>query len=666
MTKCIGIYVKVNWHSEILGQMYYLFNSLNYECIVYYDSNDSVDYIPYYKKIFGDFEVKSTISVFEDFENLDYILLLSHEDLFDTYFKMFVFMNLEKFIVMTHLDLEVDLLKRDFFFKSFKSLTLTPLVTKSNYILPIYDVPENLIENYIENNQDENECIAIIGWSDSDNKDFNDISNFCDKYPNKTIIFFTKQFKKQEDIIHLKKTKKNVKLYFNCHTNIMIEILKTVNYIWIPVNQTSKSPHITDRSTGALPLSYNNNIPVIVPKVFHDIYNLEGNIVYNKSICEIDFNKINRNELLQKMKIYKGKMILRNQNVILKMFNENNLHSHRHSHRHSHNLRKILPIENLKQQFQNDKPSCLITGGCGFVGSFFTEKLCETNDFNITVVDNISSKSSRPLSTKILSNINFIQDDLINYIKENNKCFDLVIHLAAVVGGRQHIEENPMDVAQDIIIDTEFFKWVIKTKPKKVIYFSSSAVYPLHLQTKEDHIKLSEDKLDFKKNIGIPDLTYGWSKLNGEYLARLAHSKYNIDIVCYRPFSGYGETQDSSYPFPAILQRAINKEDPLVIWSDSVRDFVHIDDIYKYVMNTYKTINNGSALNIGTSVRTSFVELAKIAAEEIGYNPEIKIIDGNLVPKGVYYRVAANKIDKVNISLREGIKKYIKYNKNTI
>ena len=42
--------------------------------------------------------------------------------------------------------------------------------------------------------------------------------------------------------------------------------------------------------------------------------------------------------------------------------------------------------------------------------------------------------------------------------------------------------------------------------------------------------------IDFNEDIGVPDLTYGCAKLTCEYLARIAHAKHNLNVVCYRPF----------------------------------------------------------------------------------------------------------------------------------
>ena len=61
-------------------------------------------------------------------------------------------------------------------------------------------------------------------------------------------------------------------------------------------------------------------------------------------------------------------------------------------------------------------------------------------------------------------------------------------------------------------------------------------------------------------NIKSPDYTYGWAKLSGEYLAMFA-KQYGKKVHVFRPFSGYGETQDLDYPFPSFIKRIKEKHE---------------------------------------------------------------------------------------------------------
>ena len=288
----------------------------------------------------------------------------------------------------------------------------------------------------------------------------------------------------------------------------------------------------------------------------------------------------------------------------------------------------------------------LITGGAGFVGRHMCKRFYDMN-YEVYCVDNLISESSKKIEdwpNHLKCPIKIINKDCREYFKNEgkNKKFNLVIHLAAVVGGRAVIENSPIAVAEDLSIDAEMFNWAVKSKPDKLVFFSSSAAYPIKYQKDDENKKkLSEDMITFESDIGMADLTYGWAKLTGEYLARLAHKKYGLNIVCYRPMSGYGEDQDEVYPFIAILKRVLKKENPIEIWSNSYRDFVYIEDCIDCMLSTMDKINDGSGINIGTGIGTSFENLVKKMCQITNHDGEIKVLDDK--PKGVYYRVADTK-----------------------
>lgn len=261
----------------------------------------------------------------------------------------------------------------------------------------------------------------------------------------------------------------------------------------------------------------------------------------------------------------------------------------------------------------------LITGHRGFVGRHF-HKFYETQGHTILGVDIVDSMDVRKF-----------------FSLANHTRFDLVIHLAAVVGGRAKIEGNPLSVAVDLSIDAEMWQWAIRTKQPRVVYFSSSAAYPISYQTKESHCKLSEDMIELDR-IQNPDLTYGWSKLTGEYLAQFAEAE-GVRTHVFRPFSGYGEDQALDYPFPSFIERGRNRDNPFVIWGDGTqtRDFVHISDIVNCVDAAVKQDYRGP-LNIGTGHPTSFQQLGEMVAKAEGYFPKFKFLTDK--PEGVNWRVA--------------------------
>lgn len=301
--------------------------------------------------------------------------------------------------------------------------------------------------------------------------------------------------------------------------------------------------------------------------------------------------------------------------------------------------------------------NCLITGGCGFVGRHFTKKMCDLG-YKVDVVDNMISKSAlypKDWINKLKCDFTFFEENILDYLSHTTKKYNIIIHAAAIVGGRETIENDPLLVSQNITIDNELFRWIEKNPTNYLIYFSSSAVYPIKLQSTNNFRKLKLMDIDvINNNIDMPDLTYGWSKLTGEFALSILSKRINTNISIYRPFSGYGEDQHDSYPFPSIMKKVLSGKNEIEIWSDAVRDFVYIDDIVNYVLETCFHNDKIKIRNIGTSIPTSMSQLANTISN-LQFKKDIKVNILDNMPKGVYYRIADDKMEYKITSLEDGI-----------
>lgn len=285
----------------------------------------------------------------------------------------------------------------------------------------------------------------------------------------------------------------------------------------------------------------------------------------------------------------------------------------------------------------------LITGHLGFIGSNFTSYL-ETHGWETHGCD-IKSPDGR---------------DCRDLFKTDTTKYDLVIHAAAIVGGRETIENEPLSVAADLAIDSDAFNWAVRTGQPRFLYFSSSAAYPMELQGIFDRLLLKEDDIDPEfLHVSKPDLTYGWVKLTGEMLAGFAR-KAGVNVTVVRPFSGYGETQDLTYPFPSFIQRALNRDNPFQIWGDGTqcRDFIHVDDVVKACMALVES-GTDEPVNLATGRDTSFLELARIVTRQSSYTPAIELLLNK--PVGAQYRVGdPSRLLKYyvpSISVEEGVRR---------
>jgi nucleoside-diphosphate-sugar epimerase len=281
----------------------------------------------------------------------------------------------------------------------------------------------------------------------------------------------------------------------------------------------------------------------------------------------------------------------------------------------------------------------LITGHEGFVGRHFTTHLRERG-YDITGIDLKSGQDCR------------------DYFRTCEEQFDLVVHLAAIVGGRQMIEGQPLTVATDLSIDSEMFNWALRTRQRRIVYYSSSAAYPKQYQKgdgTEQHLR--EDMIDLE-DIRTPDETYGWAKLSGEMLAGYLN-RAGIPTHILRPMSGYGTDQDLTYPFPSLIEKTRQRMDPFEIWGNGqqVRDWVHIDDVIRCTMAVVDA-DYRQPVNIGWGIPVPFLTLAGMMFDIAGWRPS-EILTRPDMPSGCQYRCGdparMMSIYRPNVILEEGI-----------
>lgn len=281
----------------------------------------------------------------------------------------------------------------------------------------------------------------------------------------------------------------------------------------------------------------------------------------------------------------------------------------------------------------------LVTGAAGFLGRHFRAALEDRGD-HVTAIDIVHG------------------DDALDLFHRDRRTFDVVLHCAAVTPHRSAIDGRALNVgAGGLELDAAMFQWAARTRPGRVVYFSSSAAYPRRWQMEDHRVRLHEQDIDFEFPVGEPDAIYGWVKLTGERLAH-AYREQGGAVTVVRPFSGYGEDQSADFPFGAFRARALAHEDPFTVWGDGtqVRDWVHVDDVVGAVLTTVDQDVDGP-LNICTGVGTSMAELAALFAAEVGYMPRFQYLTGK--PAGVAYRVGdptnLNKLFEPRVTVAEGV-----------
>lgn len=273
--------------------------------------------------------------------------------------------------------------------------------------------------------------------------------------------------------------------------------------------------------------------------------------------------------------------------------------------------------------------TAVVTGASGFIGRHFTRYLRDTLGYRVDAIDVVPSEGVMRMDANQLFTS-----------PATAPPYDLVVHAAYHVGGRATIDGNPSVLALNLALDANMFEWAARTHQKHVLYFSSSAVYPVELQTgkagstrpyllREDHACIDLPLL--------PDARYGWAKLTGEKLAAAAREQ-GIPVTIVRPFSGYGSDQSASYPFPALIGRVVGGEDPVTVWGSGgqVRDWIHVYDVIRAAMAAVH--EDVDVVNLGTGVGTSMKEIILMAAQVTGRKVTVEPL--RHMPDGVFERVA--------------------------
>ena len=325
--------------------------------------------------------------------------------------------------------------------------------------------------------------------------------------------------------------------------------------------------------------------------------------------------------------------------------------------------------------YNTTKPA-LVTGGCGFVGRHLARRLL-AEGYDLWLVDDCSTGiqpdewlpgvfDRREVAPGVVEytgdhRVVFVHGDARDFFAGRvglgalvEPEFGDVFHFAAVVGGRATIDGNPMAVAIDLALDALCFNWAVRTQPDRLLYASSSAAYPVDLQGEDGAVALKESDIEFGGRLGQPDMTYGWSKLTGEYLGRIAHEHYGLHVASVRPFSGYGEEQDLTYPVPSIALRAARGDNPITVWGTGLqgRDFVHIDDCVEAMLRILDRVADGSGVNIGSGTLTNFREVAGLFMRLAGYEATVSAVEGK--PVGVHSRYADIAVDDLPVGLAAG------------
>jgi len=288
----------------------------------------------------------------------------------------------------------------------------------------------------------------------------------------------------------------------------------------------------------------------------------------------------------------------------------------------------------------------LVTGGTGLIGSYLKKILPEA--------EYVGSKDYNLLKE------NQVQT-MFKEIKPN-----IVIHLAALVGGVHHNIEEPVKYFEEnIIMNTFVLKESFKNNVSRFTGLLSSCIYP-------DNIKkypIDEDKLIQ----GAPheDLfSYSYAKRCLAIQIDMYNKKFNTNYNYLIPCNLYGEFDKfdpvKGHFVGALIDKIIeakkNKKNSITLFGDGtpLRQFMHAKDVALLIKEMIIK-NKFYNMNIATTENYTVDKIAKIAlkacgAESIQINYDKSKPNGQMRKDIDISKLKKNFPDFKPIALSEGIK----------
>ncbi len=255
----------------------------------------------------------------------------------------------------------------------------------------------------------------------------------------------------------------------------------------------------------------------------------------------------------------------------------------------------------------------IVTGGAGFLGKYIVKKLKERGCSNI-FVPKIEEYDLRNLG------------DIIKIYKLAKA--DIVIHLAAVVGGIGANRENPGSYFYDnLIMGIQLIEEARKSGIEKFVAIGTICAYP-----KFTPVPFKEEDLwnGYPEETNAP---YGLAKKMLLVQSQAYRQQYGFNSIFLLPVNLYGAGDNfdpkSSHVIPALIKKfyeaKINNDPEVTVWGtgNATREFFYVEDCAEAIILATEKYDKSDPVNIGAGFEISIKDLANLIGEIIGFKGEI-------------------------------------------
>jgi GDP-L-fucose synthase len=255
----------------------------------------------------------------------------------------------------------------------------------------------------------------------------------------------------------------------------------------------------------------------------------------------------------------------------------------------------------------------MVTGGGGFLGRHVVQRLRSAGAHHVFV----------PRSTAY----DLRDRDAIDRALADGRP-DLVIHLAAVVGGIGANRENPGRFFYDnAIMGIQLLEQARQAGVAKVVTIGTVCSYP-----KFTPVPFQEDALwdGYPEETNAP---YGIAKKALLVQSQAYREQYGFNAVFLVPVNLYGPGDNfdpgSSHVIPALIKKCVDAreagEPAIEVWGtgSASREFLYVEDAAEGIVLAAERYDGAEPVNLGTGREIAIRELVGLIVAATGYRGEI-------------------------------------------
>ena len=205
---------------------------------------------------------------------------------------------------------------------------------------------------------------------------------------------------------------------------------------------------------------------------------------------------------------------------------------------------------------------------------------------------------------------------------------DVVIDAAAKVGGILANSTEPVDfMINNLQIQTNLFSASHEANVKKVVFLSSSCVYPKLAAQPIKESSLLTGSLEETNS------AYAVAKIAGMRLIQAYRQQFNRNWISVMPTNLFGTFDNfsttTSHVLPALIRKfhdaKVNNESSVTLWGTGKpkRELMEVDDFARALLLIVEKYDDVETINIGTGKDLSIKEISEIVKEVIGFQGEV-------------------------------------------